>query len=78
MSEKGKIIKSTHIANFSENGIELTEDGILFFEQLRMESIGNDCGKFPPTPFDPISLMLRWGSPIQTDSTKKLETDPRC
>lgn len=33
MNEKCKIIKSIHIAN----GTELTEDGILFFENLKKE-----------------------------------------
>ena len=41
MSEKGKIIKTTHIANFSEDGLETTDDGRCFVEAINNESINN-------------------------------------
>lgn len=89
MSEKGKIIKTTHVANFSKDGFELTEDVRRFVEEINTESInnvgfvsgGDGSGGIVQafwTPFDPIDVALRWGCGISTDSTKKLETDPRC
>jgi hypothetical protein len=67
MSEKGKIVKTTHIANFDENGMGLTDEGSNFLNDLKSES----TNKFAIPEFKPekgFAANFRWGCQIEQKS----------